>query len=107
MIRSRRIERERTTLGIMIDLFCKEHHDPENGLCSLCSELWDYAQLRLDKCKFQAMKPQCSQCRVHCYKSEMKEKVKSVMRYSGPRMLWHHPILAILHVIDGFKHNKS
>ncbi len=33
----------------------------------------------------------------------MREKVKKVMKYSGPRMLLHHPILAIHHVIDGRK----
>jgi hypothetical protein len=33
----------------------------------------------------------------------MREKVKKVMRYSGPRMLWHHPILAVHHLIDGRK----
>ena len=33
----------------------------------------------------------------------MKEKVKKIMRYSGPRMLLHHPGLAMHHVIDGFK----
>jgi len=33
----------------------------------------------------------------------MKEKAKTIMRYSGPRMLLHHPGLAMHHVIDGFK----
>jgi len=33
----------------------------------------------------------------------MKEKVKKVMRYSGPRMLLHHPVLALHHAVDGFK----
>jgi hypothetical protein len=33
----------------------------------------------------------------------MREKVKKVMRYSGPRMLLHHPGLAMHHVIDGRK----
>lgn len=30
----------------------------------------------------------------------MKEKIRNVMRYSGPRMILHHPIMAIRHVID-------
>ena len=33
----------------------------------------------------------------------MREKVKIIMRYSGPRMLLHNPGLAIHHAIDGFK----
>jgi hypothetical protein len=35
--------------------------------------------------------------------AQMREKVKKVMRRSGPRMLLHHPLLAIHHVIDGHK----
>ena len=30
-----------------------------------------------------------------------RERAKEVMRFSGPRMLLRHPILAILHVLDG------
>jgi hypothetical protein len=30
----------------------------------------------------------------------MKKKIVEVMRYAGPRMLLHHPILAIQHLID-------
>jgi hypothetical protein len=33
----------------------------------------------------------------------MREKVKKVMKYSGPRMLLHHPVLALHHVFDGRK----
>lgn len=28
-----------------------------------------------------------------------KEKMREVMRYAGPRMMWHHPIAAIKHLI--------
>ena len=45
-------------------------------------------------------KPACNHCTVHCYSAKMKERVKAVMRYSGPRMLLRHPWLAILHLID-------
>jgi len=41
---------------------------------------------------------------VHCYKAEMRDKIQTVMRYAGPRMMKHHPILAIFHLIDGLKH---
>jgi len=33
----------------------------------------------------------------------MKEKVKEIMRYSGPRLIYLNPILAIHHVFDGRK----
>jgi len=31
----------------------------------------------------------------------MRERVRDVMRWAGPRMLWRHPWLAITHVLDG------
>ena len=33
----------------------------------------------------------------------MRERVREVMRYSGPRMLWRHPVLAAAHLMDGRK----
>jgi len=33
----------------------------------------------------------------------MREKITKVMRYSEPRMLFYHPILALHHVFDGKK----
>jgi hypothetical protein len=98
-----RMARERQTIKIMIRMYCKDKHGTEVGLCEKCGELQDYAMKRLDKCKFQADKPTCANCPVHCYKPSMRETVKDVMRYSGPRMLLRHPIRAIRHLIDGRK----
>lgn len=33
----------------------------------------------------------------------MREQIKAVMRYAGPRMLLHHPILALFHMLDGLR----
>jgi hypothetical protein len=33
----------------------------------------------------------------------MREKIKEVMRYAGPRLIYRHPILAIRHLLDGLK----
>ena len=87
----------------MVHIYCKNKHGIESELCSECSELFEYAKMRLDKCPFQEKKSTCAKCLVHCYQPEMREKVKQVMRYAGPRMLLHHPVLAIHHVIDGRK----
>ena len=48
----------------------------------------------------------CSNCRVHCYKLEMRERIRKVMRFSGPRMLLYHPIMAIRHVIESRKEKR-
>jgi hypothetical protein len=33
----------------------------------------------------------------------MREKVRAVMRYSGPRMAGKHPVLAVRHLLDGLR----
>ena len=53
-----------------------------------------------EKCPHMETKTFCSCCKTHCYKPDMKQKIKEVMRYSGPRMLFHHPVLAVKHVIE-------
>jgi len=37
----------------------------------------------------------------------MKKRIIEVMRFSGPRMLLQHPLLAIAHLIDEKKGAKS
>ncbi len=82
----------------MIRLYCKGNHHT-NVLCPECKELVEYAKQRSEKCPFMKDKTFCVNCRIHCYKPEMREKIRTVMRYSGPRMIFYHPILALWHVI--------
>ena len=63
-----------------------------------CRELEEYACKRLSHCPFGEEKPTCRLCTVHCYKPQMKERMKKVMRYAGPRMLLYHPIAAVRHL---------
>jgi hypothetical protein len=96
-----RITREKKTIDAMIHIYCKAHHNTHDGLCPECTEFRAYAFVRLEKCPFQEKKSTCGKCLVHCYRPDMKQKVKKVMRYSGPRMMLHHPGLAVHHVWDG------
>jgi hypothetical protein len=96
-----RITREKKTIDAMVHIYCKSHHKKHGELCPECSEFQAYAFMRLEKCPFQEKKSTCGKCLIHCYRPDMKEKVKKVMRYSGPRMLLHHPGLALHHVWDG------
>jgi hypothetical protein len=95
-----RIKRELKTVQKMIRLYCRDHHAPALAPCDECCELFAYAEKRLLNCPFQERKSTCSKCAIHCYKPSMKEQIVKVMRYGGPRMLLHHPILAIHHLID-------
>ena len=97
-----RFRRERETIKVMIDIYCREKHGRAGSLCPDCAGLRDYALLRLAKCPFGEAKPTCAKCVVHCYQAAMREKVKAVMRYAGPKMMFKHPVLALFHVIDSY-----
>lgn len=99
-------EQEKRTVALMIRLYCKKKHGMASGLCSNCQGLHDYAMLRSDKCPFMETKTFCSNCKVHCYKKDMREKIREVMRFSGPRMIFHHPVMAIRHVIESKKEKR-
>ena len=96
-----RLARERRTIDAMIRLYCRDHHAPPGrDLCPECRELLEYAEQRLERCPFQQGKTTCAKCPVHCYRPAMRERVRAVMRYAGPRMLRRHPVLALLHLLD-------
>ena len=92
-----RFGRERRTIDAMIGIYCHDHHGTGRDLCSTCGDLATYASERLAHCPFGADKPTCANCKVHCYRTDMRDRVKVVMRHAGPRMITRHPILAILH----------
>jgi hypothetical protein len=105
---SRRVRRERQTIAAMIGMRCKALHGPVSGLCDECRGLLRYAEGRIDRCSFGDGKPVCNRCPVHCYSPPMREGVRAVMRFSGPRMMLSHPVLAALHLVDSawFGHGK-
>lgn len=99
-----RLAREHLTFTKMTGIYCAAHHNGSaDRLCAACQEILDYAEVRLQKCPYGNDKPTCANCPVHCYKPAQKARAKEIMRYSGPRMLRRHPLLAMAHVLDGFR----
>ena len=90
-------EQEIKVIYEMIHLYCRKKHH-KKGLCKDCSELYAYAKSRVEKCPFVETKTFCSQCKVHCYKMNMRNKIRSVMKFSGPRMLFYHPQMTLKHL---------
>ena len=99
-----RLARERATIRVMIEIFCRDHHRSPDALCAECRELFAYAMQRIDKCPYQPDKPTCAKCPTHCYRPAMREQVRQVMRYAGPRMMFRHPVLTLLHYVDEMTH---
>jgi hypothetical protein len=96
-----RIERECKTLEAMIRILCRDRHGTNGELCGDCKGLLAYATKRLDKCSFGKDKPACAHCPIHCYRPDMRVRIRELMRYASPRMIWRHPVLAACHFIDG------
>lgn len=96
-----RIEKEKNTITSMINIYCRKKHGNKKGeLCQECRELLDYAHKRLEFCKFGEDKSFCSKCPIHCYKKDMKIKIKKVMKFSGPRLLFYEPMQVIRHILE-------
>lgn len=95
-----RIAREKNTVNTMVVLYCRAHHYVENGLCPDCESLISYSNARLERCRYGEEKSVCSKCPVHCYKPDRRDEIKLVMRYAGPKMIFHRPCLAIRHLVD-------
>ena len=71
-------EREKRMVSQMIELYCRKRHGSRSG----------------------EPKMFCSNCRVHCYRPDMRERIRVVMRFSGPRMIFLHPLAAIRHMVE-------
>jgi hypothetical protein len=70
-------------------------------VCEECAKLLRYAEKRRAYCPKEP-KPFCSYCDTHCYSGEMREFMRDVMRYSGPRSVTRgHAIDSMRHLIEG------
>ena len=101
------IQQEQATIGSMIGLFCHAKHDTTTELCQECQDLLDYARERVAHCLFITEKPVCAKCPVHCYKAPYKERIREVMRYSGPRLIFKDPIAVMRHLHLTLRHDSE
>ncbi len=99
-------QREKGMVRAMIALYCRKKHGTGKGLCPECESLLEYACQRSDCCPFMETKTFCSNCKVHCYRPEMRQKIREVMRFAGPRMLFVHPVAAVRHMIESRREKK-
>lgn len=105
---ARRRSREERTVSQMIALYCAGNHAGSERtrtaacgepVCAACAELDAYAVERTRRCRKMRVKTSCEACGNHCYRPEMRERVRACMRYSGPRMLFKHPVAAVRHLL--------
>ena len=97
---------EADVMSEMIAIYCRGQGHPHRtaeqdgapALCPDCRRLLAYARDRIIRCPRMEVKSFCSACPVHCYSRDMREQIRTVMRYSGPRMLLHRPIMTLHHI---------
>lgn len=97
-------KQEKKIIEEMILLYCKKKH--KKYLCDDCKKVLDYSLKRITNCPFMEEKTFCSNCKKPCYNPKMKEKIKIIMKFSGPLMLFYHPILVIKHIIFSIIYKK-
>lgn len=97
---------ELKTIKFMISLYCKKNHTADEShllggesMCGECQGLFEYATKRIGHCPHKETKTFCSVCKTHCYAPQMREKMREVMKFSGPRMMLYRPNLAISHIV--------
>ncbi len=100
-------EREMQITYHMIALYCRKKHGTKKELCGDCRELEAYARSKTESCPFMETKTFCSQCKVHCYRADMRERIREVMRFSGMRLIFKHPVMVTRHLIETQKAGKQ
>ena len=76
-------------------------------LCAECAEHIRYAEKRRAYCP-RDPKPFCAHCDTHCYKPDEAEWQRQMMRYAGPRSMWHgYAIPGIKHALEARKWRKT
>jgi hypothetical protein len=76
-------------------------------VCATCAGLLRYAERRRALCP-KDPKPFCSSCDTHCYRADMRESMRDMMRYAGPRSMLHgHAVDGLRHFIEGRRHKAA
>ena len=95
--------KELKTVRKMIEIYCKGQHRRKSGdLCESCAELMHLCRSKGRAMPTYGRKKHFVPCAKHTVMHRpIGNELKEVMRYSGPRMLWIHPIMTIRHILLG------
>ena len=98
-----RKEKELKIILTMIEMYYEQFmYLPDNHYEDF-NELQKYVKRKVEHCPLGDKKTTCGKCTIHCYEPRMQEKIKKIMQYSGPRMIYRHPLMALYHLYYSFK----
>jgi len=86
MVLSQKEKRDIQILIRFVHIFCQEKHKKGVHLCESCSELLSYGMGKRFQCPHNP-KPMCKKCETQCYNRKYRQKVREVMRFSGPYLI--------------------
>lgn len=87
------VDIEKQVIVAMIGIYCTGLKHPQP--CKSCLLLAEYSVQRLDRCFYGSDKPSCRNCEIHCYKTAMRQQIKAVMLFAGPKMIFAKPCLTL------------
>ena len=105
-------------LSDFIAIFCRENHraeakdtflikderlhtilgDKDLIVCQDCHKLLNHGIAKLLLCPYEP-KPMCKKCETRCYAPGYREKIRKVMRFSGPYLIKHGRLDLIAHYL--------
>ena len=110
-------EKEKESILCMIEIYCKHNHKEyhknynktfgSKNICRECEEIYHYACERTDRCRFIETKTFCSACKTHCYETTYRERIREIMRYGGPRLLFDSPMMVLRHMFIEWKEKHA
>ena len=75
-------------------------------LCPECLDLVKESAKHTNRCRHLAYKTFCHHCPTPCYAQSAREKIRPIMRYSGPRIMTRHPVLGVQYMVLTARHAR-
>lgn len=87
----------------IVSLMIEKYYDKHNDEICEKEDLLAYVEKKLELCPHGDDKPFCSSCKIHCYDDIHRARIKKVMRYMGPRMIFYAPLQSLRHFLEKLK----
>lgn len=95
----KKVDRGFSLVKFMIEKYYDKHRDELLEK----EDLLAYVEKKLSLCPHGDDKPFCSSCKIHCYDETHRAKIKKVMKYMGPRMIFYAPKQSLKHFLEKMK----